>query len=131
MSTSTDIEWRMANEAFEFAWLRFDVDAAKRILAVVPHEITDLIVSDVSRWLGPPPTLRMPGRLTMAGVIVDWGTVDTDEVDLTVPVILGQLSDSAMPIDGWRRIAKATIHGISVLPLVVLTRSETREVMSS
>lgn len=131
MSASTDIEWHTVGEAFEFAWLRFDVDAAKRIVAVVPHEITDLPVSSVSRWLGPPPALRMPGRITMAGVLVDWGAIDLDEVDLKVPVILAQLADSSMLIDGWRRVAKATIHGIQVLPHVILTRDETLEVMSS
>lgn len=46
MSTSMDIKRRMMNEAFEFAWLRFNVDAAKRILAVVPHEIIELLVPD-------------------------------------------------------------------------------------
>lgn len=130
-AASSDFVWRPMGEAFEFAWLRFDVDAAKRIIAAAPRKLTELSVPDVGRWLGAPPALRMPGRLTMAGIIVDWGAVDVDEVDLSVPVIMAQLADSTLPIDGWRRIAKATLRGIAALPLVVLTRDETREVMSS
>jgi ParB-like chromosome segregation protein Spo0J len=50
----------------------------------------------------------------------------TSEVDMDVPVILVQLNDSCLPIDGWHRIAKAKLEGRSTLPCVVLNKTESK-----
>jgi len=57
------------------------------------------------------------------------------EIDFSVPIIVGQwkLSDGelqVLPIDGWARIREALGKGLKSLPCVVLTKSETKTIMS-
>lgn len=127
---SSVFEWRPTGEVFEFAWLRFDVDAAKRIIVAAPRELVQFDVTTFVEWLGLLPIRRMiHGQLTIRGVMVDWQEADMDDVDLAVPIITAQLCDSVIPIDGWRRIAKATLLGVPELAQVLMTRAETVEVM--
>lgn len=107
-------------ETFSFISAHFDVSEAKRILTAKVHEEGEIVVADVSSWVGE------PGKLVM-GINVDWDHVRTDAVDISVPVILAYTRvGSLLPIDGWHRIAKAKLTGVAKLPAVVLTKAESR-----
>jgi ParB-like chromosome segregation protein Spo0J len=61
------------------------------------------------------------------GVEINWEHAQSDAIDLTVPVILAWTkAGSLLPIDGWHRIAKATLAGVETLPAVVLNKAESK-----
>jgi hypothetical protein len=62
------------------------------------------------------------------GISVNWGKAASDEVNLEVPVILIPYRDSYLPIDGWHRVAKAKLNGLSELPCVVMTKAEAKSI---
>jgi hypothetical protein len=107
-------------ETFSFMAAHFDVSAAKRILTAKAHKVGDMPVAEVA------PLVGEPGKLTM-GIAVNWDHVQSDAIDLTIPVILAYTkSGSLLPIDGWHRIAKAKLAGIENLPAVMLNKAESK-----
>lgn len=81
-------------------------------------------ISGVAALVGKPP---VDGKITISmGVAVNWDLAASDDVALNVPIILVPYRDSYIPIDGWHRIAKAVLKGITTLPCVVMTKAETK-----
>ena len=118
-------DWDKEGGLFEFLSTSFDLYEAKNILRSRPRPSTKIKVRD---WIHFLPFKEERGlRFT---VEVDWKKAQSEEVDLTVPVIVARISrDCALVIDGWHRIAKGhCTSGCLTLPAVVLTVPETRKV---
>jgi hypothetical protein len=110
----------MRHEHFEILAGRWDVTAAKELVkGRTPN--TDLNVKQTASWL--------------SLVHVDEERVMTDEIDITVPVILITIpcdnKEAHLPIDGWHRIAKAAKLGVQTIPGHVLTLEESDKVRLS
>ena len=133
------VDWRETGETFVFMAHEWDVDAAKRILQVRVqsgrHARAGVIsVADLSPMLQRT-TLHEDGRTSISmGVHVDWAMAATDAVDVTVPVVLAwsrsnghRSAGMIMMIDGWTRLARATLLGLTVLPAVCLTKAESKK----
>ena len=122
---SDSIEWQGTSELFLFEGNQWDVDQAKELIRTKrPRKIRTMDISGVSALIGKPP---VDGKGTInLGVAVAWNRAASDEIDLKVPVILVPYRDSYLPIDGWHRIAKAVLKGITELPCVIMTRAETK-----
>lgn len=113
--------WNPEPETFSFFSAYFDVAEAKRVLAEKSHKVGELAIADVAKWVGE------PGKM-VAGIAVDWDRVQSDAtIDLSVPVIFAWTkAGSLFPIDGWHRIARAKLQGVSSLPAVMLNKKESR-----
>jgi hypothetical protein len=139
MSAASFTDWRPTGETFVFLRHEWDVDEAKRILldrlALGRRLRAGVIdVVELSRLLQRT-TVHADGRRTVTmGVHVDWDDVMSDEVDLGVPCLLAwsrpphsTASGGALVlIDGWRRLAKASLRKLARLPAVCLTKVESR-----
>ena len=126
-----DVAWNDEPEWFDFFLTRFDVRAAKRILAARKDaKIAQMPVASAAGWIGKPPRdAHDLSCIVVGGVGVDWTRAASDEIDLGVPVIFAYTkSGGFLPIDGWHRIAKAVLTGVEHLPAVALTKSESKRV---
>lgn len=119
-------DWRLVR-------LSFDVRAAKGLLAAKKqlkvHNVSFKSIAD--QLLCMPPKEDGSYSLKIGGVTVDWDRVKADEgqIDLTVPILLAETKFGTMVIDGWHRIAKATLLGLETLPGVLLTKAETKKIL--
>lgn len=122
---SDSIEWQDTPEVFLFGRSQWDVAQAKELIRTKrPRKIGNMDISGVAALVGKPP---VDGEITISlGIRVDWGKAASDDVDLNIPVILVPYRDSYLPIDGWHRIAKAILKGVTELPCVVMTKAETK-----
>jgi hypothetical protein len=127
---SDSIEWRDTPEVFEFARNVWDVAQAKELIrSKRPRTVAAMDISGVADLIGKPP---VDGKVSIhLGISVNWEVAASDDVDLTVPVILVPYRDSFIPIDGWHRIAKAKILGVTELPCVVMNKAETKQIKLS
>ena len=127
---SDSVEWKSTPEQFQFARNCWDVAQAKDLIRTKrARSVGTMDLSGVAGLVGKPP---VDGKFSISmGVSVDWSKADSDEVDLEIPIILAPYRDSYLPIDGWHRIAKATLKGVTELPCVVLTKAEAKLVMNS
>ncbi len=125
------IVWHDTPETFYLLSSAWDVAAAKRILQAKKRlTLSVLSVSEVGELLQKPAVQNENGSFSFnLGVRVDWKRAATEEVDLSVPVILAYTKrGSLLPIDGYHRIAKAILNGIPTLPCVCLTKAESKKV---
>ena len=127
---SDSITWTYAEEMFSFLTSDWDVDAAKRIIAAKPRKIeridTHVCEPFLSRRMATP-----GGGLTIrAGILTNSERVANDaSIDLTIPLIVAHTKQgNALPIDGWHRVAKAVALGVEKLPVVYLTKAESKRV---
>jgi hypothetical protein len=124
---SDSVSWNTAiPETFQFVRSTWDVGSAKKMIQNKPRKIGNMNIAGVKDLVGSPPVEGQNFRVV--GVTVDWSKAASDDVDLNVPVILCPHRDSYMPIDGWHRIAKAVLKGITELPCVVLTKAEAKRI---
>lgn len=129
--TSPFSDWRPSptGETFVFMHHEWNIDEAKRILlariaAGKRQRVYTLNVADTAQLLQRTVT-RPDGSVSMisVGVRVPWDRLD--DVDMSVPVLLAWTrTGSLMLIDGWKRLAKATLVGVTELPAVALTKQE-------
>lgn len=119
---SNEVTWSDQEETFDFVTATFDVTEAKEIIRTSkPRKIVEMDIEGVADLVG------MPGKMTI-GIHVDWNKVQSDQVDMSIPIVLVHFRDSFMPIDGWHRIAKAKLEGRARLPCVVLNKRESKQV---
>jgi hypothetical protein len=113
--------WNPQPETFSFLSAVFDVAEAKRVLTEKAHKVGYMGLEGILHLVGE------PGKMTV-GISVDWDRIQSSpEIDMAVPVILAWTkAGSLLPIDGWHRIAKAKLQGLSSLPAVVLNKKESR-----
>lgn len=125
---SDAIKWETISETFQFLTHSWDVSLAKKLIqSKHPRKIETMDISGVADLVGKPPS-DTDTTFYVSGVTVDWAKAASDEVDLTIPIILAPHRDSYMPIDGWHRIAKAVLTGVKELPCVVLNKTEAKAV---
>jgi hypothetical protein len=123
---SDSVEWRDTPEVFQFARNQWDVAQAKELIRTKrPRTIGTMDISGVADLVGKPPVDGV-STICLFGIAVDWSVAASDDVDLEVPIILVPYRDSFIPIDGWHRIAKAKVRGVTELPCVVMTKAETK-----
>lgn len=122
---SDSVEWRDTPEVFQFARNQWDVAQAKELIHTKrPRKIGTMDISGVAALVGKPP---VDGKISIhIGITINWEVAASDDVDLEVPIILVPYRDSFIPIDGWHRIAKAVLKGVTELPCVVMTKAETK-----
>ncbi len=128
MTHSSDIQWNDEPETFYFLTSSFDVKAAKDIIRNRPREVHTMDISGVAGMVGFPPKEDGTQRIAVMGVAVNWKKALSEEVDLTIPVILCEAHGDHLPIDGWHRIAKAKALGIPSVLCVVLDKVESAKV---
>lgn len=129
----SDARWTDEEEYFQFFLSTFDIREAKRILAKRKRvDVGQMSVAGAGGWIGEPPVAANDlSGIVVGGVTVDWEKAASDAVDTSVPVILAYTKSGAIfPIDGWHRIAKAKLQGLTHLPAVALTKAESRRVRS-
>jgi hypothetical protein len=126
---SDTVPWTFSEETFGFLWSEWDVDAAKAIIQAKPRKIERVAVSDLEPWLSKR-TRTETGMSIRAGIVVDDGRVANDaKIDLSIPLIAVTLKQGgALPIDGWHRVARAVAQGVVDLPIVFLTKSESKSI---
>lgn len=105
-------------EVFTFLTCQYDVQRAKRFIVAKPRPIQQVEVEPVRPWI------HLPGSHNL-GVFVEQKGIET--ADLTIPIIMAE----SMPIDGWHRLGKALLTGVTHLPCVLLTKSESKKVRLS
>ena len=125
---SSDFEWYVEPEVFNFVSTQFDVELAKKIIREKPRSIMKMDITHLDKFVGKKPK-QEGGSYTLTPMIsVDRSKFEGDVVDLSMPVIVASKGKSTLPIDGWHRIAKALELGLNDLPAVLLTEEETREI---
>jgi hypothetical protein len=124
IADSSDFEWYVEPEVFNFISTQFNVEAAKVIIRETPRSIIKMDIRPLERFVGKRP--KEEGSYKLSPISVNWDKMDN--VDLSMPVIVAQKGNSTLPIDGWHRIAKALESGLEELPAVLLTKEETREI---
>jgi hypothetical protein len=123
MATSKDFTWNETEETFQLMTRVWDVKAAKRFIATKRARPVYMIpVSSLSSLVG------QPGKLSIA-VTVDWEAAKT--ADVSIPLVLLSSESGHLPIDGYHRIARAVLDGLTELPAVVLNSTETKKVRLS
>jgi hypothetical protein len=128
---SDSIAWAMMDETFTFMWSEWDVDAAKAIVQAKPRKIERIAVDRLEPFLSKrTPHETGTGFTIRAGIVTDEIRINTDEtISLDVPLIVAITPEgNALPIDGWHRVAKAVALGVETLPLVYLTKAESKRV---
>jgi len=128
---SDKFEWHYdASEIFEFVMRRYDIREAKKIIQEKPRKIHNMSLEGLKSMIPKRPKPIEGGRFEMhPGIGVNWGKIDTEEINLNFPVIVATRKDnSLLPIDGWHRMAKAMDKGITSLPAVLLTKKETKQI---
>jgi len=126
-------------ESFFFASHRYDINKAKQILKVRQDKGKEVI--DTVPVASLKDFISEPGKHQVLKFYVDWDriTENPDQFDLTVPLIMaitpeackqGDQVNTAMPIDGYHRIALAVIQGVEELPYVILNKKETRSILN-
>ena len=126
---SDSFEWNNEAEVFNFVGHSFDVQAAKELIRQKPRKVGMMNISGLVGLVGDPPVDGGSYRMTF-GITVNWDKAQSDDVDLDFPCILVPWRDSALPIDGWHRVAKAKIKGQSEVPYVILTKKELKQIYS-
>lgn len=126
MATSKDFTWDTdMDETFQLVSRSWDVREAKKIIASKrARKVYPIPVASLKALVGTPDTLSLCVR-------VDWEVAKI--VDVSVPLILVQDQDldTCVPIDGYHRIARAVLDGLTELPAVVLTKAESKKVRIS
>jgi len=127
---SNEIEWYDQYEVFTFVRHSFDVKKAKEIIRSKKARKVDIMVlAGVIDLVGNPPYRTEDGVLHMsAGIGINWDKLKSEDIDLSIPVIMIPFNDSYLPIDGWHRIAKAKIKEIKELPCVIMNKTETKQI---
>jgi hypothetical protein len=128
---SDSITWTPMEETFTFLWSEWDVDAAKAIIQAKPRKIERIAVDRLEPFLSKrTPHKTGTGFTIRAGILTDADRVANDEsISLDVPLIVAITPEgNALPIDGWHRVAKAVALGVETLPLVYLTKAESKRV---
>jgi hypothetical protein len=128
---SDTITWFMSDETFTFMWSEWDVDAAKAIIRAKPRKIERTTVDRLEPFLSKrTPHEHDSGFTIRAGILTDADRVANDAtINLDVPLIVVITPEgNALPIDGWHRVAKAVALGVETLPLVYLTKAESKRV---
>ena len=128
---SSEFKWHYdVSEMFEFVMSRWDVRMAKAIIHETPRPVLKMSLEGLKSVVPERPVAQENGLLTMhPGISVDWDKIDSEEIDLSIPVIVvTRKNGSTLPIDGWHRIAKAMDQGIGSLPAVLLNEEETERV---
>jgi hypothetical protein len=127
MTSSADFTWHDVDEDFRFVTAWFDIRKAKKIIRENPREVQQIDVTAAFNLIGDPPNPDgTPGRIVM-GVSVYWDKALSDVTDLSIPIIVGELNTEwaeHLILDGYHRLAKAKAQGITMLPCVMLTRTE-------
>jgi hypothetical protein len=122
-------------EVFTFMFSRWDVRAAKRILASKNVKVDTVDVADCEKLLGGSRPNGKGGSTIRLGVSVDWEKVEIDlmavepKIDLSVPLIFVQTPEgNILPIDGYHRIAKAHKLGLTEIPAVLLSKKDSKAI---
>ncbi len=124
---SSNFQWNDEPEVFEFAGHAFDVRAAKELIRQKPRKVEMMNISGIAGLVGSPP-VEGEVKITAFGITVNWDKARSEDVDLNIPCLLVPWRDSALPIDGWHRVAKATVIGQNELPYVILTKKELKQI---
>jgi len=122
-ANSTDVPWYETTEHFVLMGRSFDVNLAKKIVKTKARAISELPTKDVAPWL------RKPGSFAIMGITVDWTDVSRANIDLTIPVLIANLTSGLLPIDGWHRISLAVEQQLETLPCILLTKTETKTIL--
>lgn len=103
--SSASIKWHTErNESFHFVGLGWNVTKAKQIIIKHPREIVSIDYNAFEPLLAGPSSTG----LYRLGVSIDRKRIISDEIDLSVPVIIVEGEDGKhMLIDGWHRLGKA------------------------
>lgn len=123
---SDEFEWDSRYEVFEYVNHAFDVTKAKELIRQKPRKVGVMNISGLVGIIGSPPVEGGPMHLRV--VTIDWNKAQSDAVDLEIHCILVPWRDSALPIDGWHRLAKAKVTGKTALPYVILTKKELKQI---
>ena len=123
---SSDFTWNDTEESFCFLHKSWDVQAAKAIIRDKPREVGMVLVSDLEPFLAKSTHTPSGGTRIRAGITLDLDLADPS-IDLSMPLI-GAITKqgNALPIDGWHRVARAVRDGVDTLPIVFLTKAESR-----
>ena len=121
-----------AEQWFQFAAWRFDIQAAERLLRKKPRETIDISVPGWARAYGLMP--RDPNTFP----IISGPDLDPEyalTTDLEKPVILATLQakerePEPLLIDGCHRVYRANAEGRATLPAYVLTVAESLAIRS-
>jgi hypothetical protein len=109
--STAGVVWREERETFSFALDKWDVQAAKRMIARTPRMTASLSMThDLAALL--------------AFIVTDAAHAAT--ADLSVPLIYAHYpdTDTGMLIDGWHRVRRAFTEKRAALPCVMLTAEE-------
>ena len=125
------IKWETNKpEFFSFIGQGFDVTKAKQILSNKGSVEIDTLDLENLRDFVKIPGQKNKSVLLCSVVEIDWNRIyNDDSIDLTVPVIVANNKyGGVVVIDGWHRVGKAIINGLTELPCVVLSKKESQEI---
>jgi hypothetical protein len=121
MATSKDFTWTETEETFQLMSRAWDVQAAKRLIAKKrARPVYSIPMASLA------PLVGKPGSFTFGTITVDWDAAKM--ADTSVPLVLLSQDQGCIPIDGYHRIARAVLDGLTELPAVVLTKIESKKV---
>lgn len=134
-AVSTDFTWITSqDERFDFMGGRWDVTAAKKLLASKARKVDELVLNrSIRDWVPlEPPVQNDEGGIIKISlkVRIDESLLEDADLDLPLIVIVIGKGDnkSYLPIDGWHRITKAARQGLESLPAVLLTAAESKRI---
>ena len=120
MSMTSDFEWNITTEFYNFLWGRWNVMQAKEILIAKPREVVEYDLTQLEGYVKRP---KKDGQFS-AGHVIDWDKIDTGTVDTLFPLIGATLNEGPWIIDGWHRMAKGFEMGQSIFPVALLDKEE-------
>lgn len=122
LPSSSTITWNLKKEEFIYLYDRWRVDHAKRLIQERPRPIRKLALEPFRDLIS------SPGQAHFFGIRVDWKKVESDVVNTDDPLLVAYGSMGRIPIDGWHRIAKGLLKGLTELDYVGLTKEESKKV---
>ena len=115
------------DEIFYFLDTAWDIEKADKILKKKPRE------PEITSVVEPQKMVSIPGGpVRFGGVFVDPEHVK--KADITLPIYIALIKFKScgkamlLPIDGWHRIAKAAMAGITELPAFFFTLRESNSI---
>ena len=123
---SSEFDWYLKTlEVHDSLFKDYDVRFAKQLVVEAPREVLMVNVSPYFTIIGKR-NQKISNRIQLDIIRVDWKIVRSDEVDVYFPLLFSTEPQGFMLLDGWHRVARASLDGQLALPAIFLTRQETK-----
>ena len=128
---STSLDYKFKDETYQFLYLNFNVDEAKRILQSTPHKIYNVPIEKFESWLDSD-EVNPDGSHSINLLSGLQSEEHLKRADYNFPIIFAPTKRfGGFLIDGHGRLNKAAKEGQKTVKVVILEESEVMDVLRS